>query len=253
MILKSFVQWWNDNPYITFSIGVIGIVGFILGIVFYFKSRVRKKISYSIKMVPIVWRTRFNQKVSKLKFLYDGQEVQSLFASKIVIWNSGELTIENKDSVPEFPLTIELDEKNTIYDASISKVSHSANNFVLKNVSPQNCQLTFNYFDPMEGCSITLLHSGGRLKIAGKIKGLKEFSYVSSVRTETVSNVETNNRGKIAVFISWGVLFSLGIIGAIYKGPAFLILPVVFFIMYLLTLISPAMPKDLHDDYSQYL
>jgi hypothetical protein len=241
LLLESFFEWWNKNPYITFAISIIGIAGFALGIFLYFKSRVRKKISFTVTMQSVI--LMLSDKMSKLKFLYDNREIENLYSSKIVIWNDGELTIDKNDTVHDFPIMIQLPPDHTIYDVEITKATHVANRFTLENIASNQCRLSFDYFDSKEGCVIKLLHSGGFPTVVGKIKGLKGMS-----RVRIIKKAKEDNRSTLL----FGALFSLlGIGGLIQQHRAFSLILVLGIAFLISSFLSKPLPKELEKAYRE--
>ena len=84
-----------DNEYFNLIGLLIGLIGVLLAIVFYFKSRRKLRVSYEIKYFNLIEDNISN--LTGFKAIYNGEELENLTAVKVIIWNSGNNLLEKSD------------------------------------------------------------------------------------------------------------------------------------------------------------
>lgn len=179
--LKKFISY--NDAYLTIIGLVIGVIGIILAFVFYFKSA-RNKSANLFKRSFNLLNDKFSS-LNKIEVLYNQTKISRLTATKIAIWNSGDLTVDNSDIVTLDPITISVkDDTIQIYDIEVVKQSELSNNFSLIEKKPNLFMLQFDYIDKNQGCVVKVLHSGlnsSDIKVSGKLKGIGELSEKDNV------------------------------------------------------------------------
>lgn len=154
---------------------MLGLAGLIAGYIFHRKSIRIKQLLYSLKTDNLI-KDNVAQ-LSGLVITCNGQNVKSLSASNIVIWNNGSETIDSRDIVKSNPLRIHAGKEVLILDAKITKASNSSCQLVV-NVSAdgQHALIAFEYLDREQGGIIQIVHTGltsSDLLVVGDIKGAK--------------------------------------------------------------------------------
>jgi hypothetical protein len=161
----------SNNELLTLGGLIIGLIGIILAIYFFVKSKKLKKKNYQLKSFNLI-----HESVSDLPDLevkYKGNEVNNLTITKIAIWNSGNQTINSQDLVDLDPLRIYGSEGIEVFDIEIIDVVESSNDYQLIRENDY-WKLVFDYVDPEQGCGIVIYHSGKEssdILISGKLKG----------------------------------------------------------------------------------
>jgi hypothetical protein len=79
--LFQFVNWLETNPSLGVASFILAIVGVVLAIFFYIKSKKVKIPCYAVRSLNIV-RNLVN-KIESLEMLYGGQPINNLTVSKI--------------------------------------------------------------------------------------------------------------------------------------------------------------------------
>ena len=157
----------------------IGIIGLILGILFYLKGKKNKKPIFSIRSYNLI--NELSGKIPQLEVLYSGNKISNLTISKIAFWNDGNATITKQDIAPADPIKILTDDKIEIFDAEILE-KIDANNFELINLDNKSKIISFDFLAHNEGAIFKVIHSGKSSKdisIVGTIIGSnrpKEFN-----------------------------------------------------------------------------
>ena len=118
-------------------IGIIGgaIAGLIITHVYYRIQKRRKELSWSIDSTNLI--KGYSSLFEKLEIQYGGQKIENLTVSKIVLWNSGNETIDRADiAIPPYVFP-RLDDTK-ILDVKIITTSTVGNRFVAKSMKKNN-------------------------------------------------------------------------------------------------------------------
>lgn len=153
---------------------IFGIIGIVLSIIFYLKSRRFKKLSYSTRSFSLLSGPLSS--LPEFSASYKGESLENLTAIKIILWNSGTELISRADISESDPLRIILPKGHKILDARISESSTTANlpELIYDSGGDNILTINFDYLGVREGTLISILHTGSRdqeLKIQGTIKG----------------------------------------------------------------------------------
>ncbi|WDO14531.1 hypothetical protein MH928_07495 [Flavobacterium sp. WW92] len=192
MDIKEVIN--QNEEYLNLFAFIIGLAGFILAFVFYFKAKNIKKVNYFIHSFNLI-----NEDISSLEGLeviYKGKKFKNLTISKIAIWNSGNITIDKSDIVELDKLKISSVENVEIFDVEILSQVESTNNFIIDK-NENFIEIVFDYIDPNQGCSIKIYHTGegssdilidGKIKGAGQIKVLDDISFIMNLAVHKSTN-----------------------------------------------------------------
>jgi hypothetical protein len=235
--VKQYISQYNE---ILSILGLlIGILGIVLAFVFYKKS-LRIRNSYYQKKSFNLISTSLSQ-LPHLEVKYKNNSVSDLTVTKIAIWNSGNETIDRKELVELDPLRIVPEEGVVIYDCEVIDVIEETNNF--KVISENNYfKLEFDYFDPKQGCSLKIFHSGkgsSDVSVRGKFKGQGEISENDNVGGNTIeyrmqySKMPTFIKEQFIIVAKFGWLIYLfatigSLVFSFYEGNFWILLVTVF-------------------------
>lgn len=98
-------NWLNSlvtNPWFGITSFIIGVLGVILTIIFYFKSKKFKRPCYAIRSLGVV--EDITNKSKSLEIYYAGQKIERLTITRIAFWNAGNETIDKRDIAPADPI-----------------------------------------------------------------------------------------------------------------------------------------------------
>jgi len=160
----------NESELTILSL-LVGIVGIVLAIVFYIRSRRVKQPLYTIRSVNLLRAP----KLEVLDIRYANEPIVSLTATKIAFWNGGRETITRDDIAAADPLEVTMQRGVKALDAQILHCINPANRFET-SVRPDasGALMAFDFLDRGEGAVVQLLHTGSSsddIKIRGTIKG----------------------------------------------------------------------------------
>ncbi|HBB02752.1 MAG: hypothetical protein US89_C0009G0066 [Candidatus Peregrinibacteria bacterium GW2011_GWF2_38_29] len=167
----------------------IGIIGIIIGIIFYIKSKKEKLPFYYLENCHVLQEI---EKIQKIQINYDRKRIENLTITKLVIWNNGKETIQKTDIAKNNPLRITANNNAKILYAKILYQDNVNNNFQLQQKNNE-IYINFDYFDNEEGAIIEIHHTGIKkedLIINGAFKGVKKLSNIrsSESKIKTLNN-----------------------------------------------------------------
>lgn len=150
---------------------IIGLIAIGLAILIYFLQRRRRKLNYVTLLQPIVNRGALSEKTG-LQVLVDGVEVDRVYVSRIIIWNSGDETISRDQLLTIDPPRIVLSDGELLH-AEIESSTRSSNNATAL-ISENSIRLDFDYLNSKDGYRVAITHTGSGTKpeIVGEVKGI---------------------------------------------------------------------------------
>lgn len=167
---------------------ILGILGIVFAFIFYFKGKKKKKLVYTSESTVLVSEKLSNYE--DLKILYNNKEIKSLCSTTIKIKNMGNDIIEPHDLIPSMPITINTSDKFLFQDVSKYEFtsSNSKNRILLNKMNDSQISVNFDFINPKDEITITLLHTGdisidGDLK-QGEVKNYTKMKYETTKDTE---------------------------------------------------------------------
>lgn len=168
VMLNFFNQGWVG--------AVIGIVGVLIAIYTYKRSAIGPRLVYQWKSLKIIGK---NEKTpDEIEIFYKGIKVPRIIKTQIIVWNSGNKTIDGVSIVRNDPLRFEFSESEEIISASILKTTKEVNKCEIIQSIDENGENTlflhFDYLDPQDGVCIEILHTDINRypEFLGSIKGI---------------------------------------------------------------------------------
>jgi hypothetical protein len=187
---------------------IVGVLGIALAAYTYFATEKVGRISYSFDTQKV-----FDPGILSGFTLVgaNGEPIkQVVYATDLVIWNSGDLSLsENSDRVRE-PIKISVD--GTIHYFILNKLNIvPAENYTLEIAQDKkSLSIGWRYFDPPQGIRLTLIHSNsemGKIAISGRFfdTSLVEQSSISPAKTKTNKIVATILIGLLGVIFAFTI------------------------------------------------
>lgn len=252
--MNKFVQWFNDlNPVISIVGFVLGIISFVLSIIFYYKSKKQKKLSYAMSGFSLL--TGQAKKYEKLSFLYNDIPIKNLTAVKLVLWNSGNETIDKNDVVYKDPFIITAKEGESIYDIEVITASNTSNNVSIEAIETgKKYQINFDYLDERDGFLISILHSGrgtSGVVFHGKVKGVKRIQRVANFNNEQLKDKKMlgskwlyrNIRLVMYIILLVGTIIMIAVTNSLYL----IFLLIIFGLNIFIESSKKHLPEELHN------
>lgn len=187
------MKMWSYIKKTANIIGIIlGILGIILSIYFYYKSEKVRDISYSlIKPTSIVY-DRQSSTPSIRVIRGDSQVISgNVYLLTGTIWNSGDLPILKEDV--RKGLVIRLGGCEQIVDFRIiSQNDSSISKFSLNPVNNNTLKTDWMYFDPNFGFRFQIIYVGNanpECEVDGKILGVKRIRLVEGIQRPSYGEI----------------------------------------------------------------
>lgn len=235
----DIITFLKEN-YLNIISNLFGLIGVVLAIYFYYKSRKVKKPFYAIISFNLI-----NEKIrniGNIQIKYSDEIINNLTVSKIAIWNGGKETIDSSGIPESSKLKIKAEDKIVIYDAQFIYKSEESNQLIITHLKDKNTLIIdFEYLDFNQGGIIKTIHSGessNDLIISGKIKGVGNYKEVKDDPEDRAPIILLI----IVVFIFFsGILIVKSVIGKVI----FLFFVVMTLISLILNLKGPKIPEKI--------
>lgn len=166
----------QNNIWLNLIFLILAILGILLTIYTYMKSKKRKSGVYNFRSFPVL--SGDISSISKLHISYDGSTINNLTTSYFAIWNKGNSIIEKTDIAPIEPLKLSINQNCKIFEIQLITTTNPANNFSFSLLNQNEILVGFDYFAKNEGAVIKIQHSGkdnSDFKVLGTIKGVGKF------------------------------------------------------------------------------
>lgn len=236
---------------------LIAIIGVIMAIFFYYRSKKVKSPCYAIESINVV--KDLESKIDSLEVLYDGKPVKNLTVTRIAFWNAGKDTINSEDIPTAKPLIVSIEGGGKILDAKILKTINPIN---LLSISTSDDQLSsnikFEYLDKGDGAIFQFIHTDindKNMVVDGLIKGVGPpiKKYVHNFTFSLIQDNHKQKRNRIILAIMIFGLPLLPIIESIQnpqKGDVFGIGGlIVMFWGFGYYIFKRRMPKDFEEEF----
>jgi len=96
---------------------------------------------------------------SDIKVTYKDQEAINVTVTKIALWNTSSLRLENNEIAPLHPITVSINDEYQILDILILKQSNENSQFTPNVINATSYVIDFEYMNSNEGCVIQVVHT----------------------------------------------------------------------------------------------
>jgi hypothetical protein len=153
---------------------IVGIVGVIIAIITYKRSMIGGRLVYQWNSLNIIGK---NEKTpDEIEIYYKGKKVPRIIKTRIILWNSGNKTVDGERIVKNDQLRLEFGNNEEIIRAYVQKKTREVNDFgiTLDNENKNIIKFSFEFLDPKDGAVIEILHTDNKRypDVKGSIKGL---------------------------------------------------------------------------------
>jgi hypothetical protein len=144
---------------INFWFGIIGVIGVCWGIYTYFEQRRVGIVSYQIQTQKVFDPS--DLKNFKLITEQGTPVDKKIYATDVIIWNSGDLSLsENSDRIRE-PLKLTIVGEGQLFYFIEGTIKPTKENFSFKLLpGEKSYEVRWRFLDPGDGFRLTLVHSG---------------------------------------------------------------------------------------------
>lgn len=180
-IIDRFHIFFGGDSLFNLVAFVLAIIGIVLAIFFYIRSKRQRVPIYSVRSINLVEQSI--EKIDNIEILYSGSTVKNLSIARVAIWNQGKETINNTDIAPSDPIKIICTGTTSFLGLKIVYEKNPVNNFFLFPVPnptkpdedlQNEMTVNFDYLDYEEGAIIQVFHTGktgDEIQVVGSIKG----------------------------------------------------------------------------------
>lgn len=173
-----------EKPWVGSLLGLAGLLGLPLAVYLYFLAKRSAALSYQLREFSVVGG-RTAEFPEELEIRFAGEQVDQVTATEIVLWNSGNTTIDGSQIVLMDPLRVQVS-SGVILKPTIIRQTRPVIGAVVSMGEAANVgNIGFDFLDPNDGFVVQFVHSGarGEMEIIGTVKELpKGLSKVRSPR-----------------------------------------------------------------------
>jgi hypothetical protein len=205
-----------DKGYTGSVIGIVGIlVGSILSYIFFRKSRIGPRPTYQMAATRVIgnYSALLNKKV---EIFFEGNKVERVSKTQIVLWNSGTSTINGSDIVSSDPINFIFSKESRIVDVTIISCARDVNDLKVEinSIETNKVNCTFDFLDPGDGGIIELIHTDSNVYpiVGGTIKGVHKGFVDKGIITLPILPISKLIRKNRKLKITLSVIASLTLI-----------------------------------------
>ena len=153
---------------------VVGLLGLAAAIAFYFRSKRKTHLAYQHAHVTLIGGGSGAAFPEEVEVRFAGASVPRITSTRIVLWNSGDRTINGSDLVIGDHLRLELANDGLILKHEILQQTRDVNGWSVERSAPNRLNVSFDFLDPRDGISLEVIHTelGRHLDLKGTIKGM---------------------------------------------------------------------------------
>lgn len=184
--MEQYIRDLTQSPAFSLASFAVGVLGIILAVAFYHRTKRTKCMSYAHRSIPIFRDSA--PLVAKLQVQYDGKSTKNLTLTHVAFWNSGNETIRDIDLVSSDPLRITV-EDGSILDAELIYAAQKANGIATTALSSNSADLSFRFLDAQHGGVVRVIHtatSRRHIDMKGTLMGVGEPKEIAERMTDRV-------------------------------------------------------------------
>jgi len=154
---------------------VIGLLGIIVAIIIYIKSRVRAKPKCYLDYLRLIGK-KDQALPEEIKIVFNEIAVPRVTLTRAYFWNDGQETIYGHQIVEDDSLRFEFEPSSKILKVHVAACTREANK-VYAELSQDTINVTkfsFDYLDPGDGARIEILHTSEEKlpELKGSLRGI---------------------------------------------------------------------------------
>jgi hypothetical protein len=173
--VQAFLKAVSENPLVPLGGILLGVLGIILAVVFFIRSRRVSKVRYDCSGRSLV--EGLSGALEGIEVRYKGSPQERITVSRLVFWNAGTETIRVGDFTDD-PLRIVCTKDVAILDHRIVEPNDATNKIWVGSVQHAEDEtfitIRFDYLDANDGAIVQIVHNGServRFRLAGSLKG----------------------------------------------------------------------------------
>lgn len=186
---------------IAFFTTVSTLISTPLAYYFYWKSKRIKTISYSSRSITVIDAIPND---NRLELIFSEKKLKRLVLTKLVIWNSGNETINLIDFYVSNPFVISFKDPETILETYLIYEEDKIDGFALNKNNMGDIQINFNRIDPGQGFLVQIMHEGSAeewISVKGCIANKRRNKIVEVSHTNLGENIKNKGVYKDMEFV----------------------------------------------------
>ena len=187
--MEHYIREITQSPAFALASFAVGLLGIILAVVFYRRTKRRKSLSFAHRSIPIFRDS--TPLISKLRIQYDGKDTKNLTLTHLAFWNSGNETIRDIDLVDNDPLRVVVEE-GSVLDVELLFASQKANSINVAPPHDASVDLSFRFLDAQHGGVVRVVHtatSRRHVGMKGTLMGIGEPKQITGIMTDRVRRI----------------------------------------------------------------
>jgi hypothetical protein len=161
---------------------LLGIVGIVLTVLYYYNSKTKRDVSYYVVDPPsLIYDSKSSSSAIRVLARDSSVVNDNVYVLTGVIWNSGNLSITKGDLRQD--LSLNLSGAKKILDFKIIRSTDPIiSQFALKRNSVTGLGISWKYFDPNYAFRFQIIYTGKadcNFNIQGKILGVTNFNKIT--------------------------------------------------------------------------
>ena len=171
--LGKIAAWLNRSPWLNLLSMTVAILGIVLSIYFYLKSKSTVFPRFQTAGVSLL--AQGAKEVQGLRILHGDRALERLSVATVSFWNEGTKVLESSAIAAADPLRIVLPSGTTILQVNIGHRSSPSNNAKV-TVQPDNAiiNIAFDFLSRNDGFTVEIFHdaaSADCANVLGTVKG----------------------------------------------------------------------------------
>lgn len=151
------------------------IIGTIIALLIYRASRIGPRPVYQVRSLKLIGKEE-QALPEEVEIFFKGRTVPRLTKTHVILWNSGNDTLDGGNIVVDDPLRFEYSERAEVLRSHVLKITRDTNKFAA-NINPNSTNeviCSFDYLEAGDGAIIELLHSAEESypEVRGTIRGV---------------------------------------------------------------------------------
>lgn len=179
---------WTEfasNPWVGFVGTLFGIIGVVLSITLYIRSRRLRRPTYYIRSIR--WFDGNEVPHNELTLMFRGHPISGFTITHIAFWNGGNEMFRASDFAQSSPLRLHIPDNFELFDVRIAASTSTEIGVKLNGPMalpagvPKEIPIQFDYLDPGDGFKLQVIHDGHPsqgIDLVGKLPGAPEFRHV---------------------------------------------------------------------------
>jgi hypothetical protein len=152
------------------------LIGIAASAIFFWlgvRFRSKSQMAYQLHDFTVIGQPHVTN-LGDIKILFNNVAVPRVVVTQLAVWNTGNTVVKGKEIVESDPLTIRFEDGAMILDAQRVSATQEVNDFRIRVSEHDRSRafLEFDYLNGRDGAKFQIIHTGGKAKMTGSIRGI---------------------------------------------------------------------------------